>query len=163
MPDPNHPITVEPAKQRWRAKYAGHVIADSADALVLREASYPPVIYFPRADVSMEYMARTEHSTHCPYKGDASYFTLNMDGEYAENAVWTYETPIEDVGLIRERVAFYPNIVEVYAVDEAEVNPRPAHETIDQVILHTDSGSGASQREHYPPNVSAPGGPLEGT
>lgn len=162
MPDPNHPITIEPAGRRWRAKYAGHVIADSADALLLREASYPPVVYFPRADVSMEYLARTDHSTHCPYKGDASYYTLNMDGEYAENAVWTYETPIDDVGLIRERLAFYPNLVEIYAVDDQVVNPHRERSDIDEVILHTDSGSGASQRAHYPPNVSEPGGALEG-
>ena len=162
MSDPNHPITIEPARQRWRVKYEGHVIADSADAMVLREASYPPVVYFPRQDVSMEFMARTDHSTHCPYKGDASYYTLNMDGAFAENAVWTYETPIDDVSLIRERLAFYPNIVEIYAVDDAEVNPRAEHSDIDEVIQHTDSGSGASQREHYPPTVSNAGGPLEG-
>ncbi|HYD44808.1 MAG TPA: DUF427 domain-containing protein [Phenylobacterium sp.] len=162
MTDPNHPITIQPARQRWRAKYAGHVIADSADALVLREANYPPVVYFPREDVSMEYMARTDHHTHCPYKGDASYYTLNMDGELSENAVWTYEAPFEDVGLIKHRLAFYPNIVEIYAVDDAEVNPHASREEIDEVILHTDSGSGASQREHYRPNAGLPGGPLEG-
>ena len=162
MTDPNHPITIEPAGKRWRVKYAGHVIADSADALVLREATYAPVIYFPREDVSMEYMARTDHSTHCPYKGDASYYTLNMDGEFAENAVWTYETPIEDVGLIKDRLAFYPNIVEIYAVDDAEVNPHASRSRIDDAILHTDSGSGASQREHAKPTVGLPGGPLEG-
>ncbi|MCC7266617.1 MAG: DUF427 domain-containing protein [Caulobacteraceae bacterium] len=162
MTDPNHPITIEPARQRWRVRYAGHVIADSADALVLREASYPPVVYFPRQDVSMEYMARTEHRTHCPYKGDASYYSLVMDGDLAENAIWTYETPIDDMALIRGRLAFYPNLVEIYEVDDAEVNPHASRSRIDEVILHTDSGSGASQREHYKPNVSLPGGPLEG-
>ena len=146
----------------WRSSICSAVIADSADALVLREAAYAPVIYFPREDVSMEYMARTDHSTHCPYKGDASYYTLNMDGEFAENAVWTYETPIDDVGLIKDRLAFYPNIVEIYAVDDAEVNPRHGRSEIDDVILHTDSGSGASQREHAKPTVGLPGGPLEG-
>lgn len=162
MSDPDHPITIEPAAERWRVRYAGHVIADSADALVLREASYPPVIYFPREDVSMEYFARTGHSTHCPYKGDASYYTLNMDGEFAENAVWTYEAPKPQMQLIAGRLAFYPNIVEIYAVDDAEVNPRHARSEIDEVILHTDSGSGASQREHAKPTVGLPGGPLEG-
>lgn len=155
-PGPDHPITIEPAGQRWRARYEDHVIADSADAVVLREADYPPVIYFPRKDVAMEYLAPTEHSTHCPYKGDASYFSLNMDGDLAENAVWTYEQPFEAMELIRERVAFYPNIVEIYRVDDAEVNPHGQHSRIDEVVLHTDSGAGVSQRDHYPPNVSQP-------
>ena len=156
-PGPDHPITIEPARQRWRAAFGGHVIADSADALVLREADYPPVIYFPREDVGMAYLARTDHATHCPYKGDASYFSIDRDGQVAENAVWTYETPFPAMEMIRGRVAFYPNIAEIYAVDEAAVNPHPARTSVDETILHTDSGSGASQREHYPPNVSQPG------
>ena len=90
-PGPDHSITITPAPTRWRAKFAGHVIADSADALILQESTYPPVVYFPRADVSMDFMRRTDRSTHCPYKGDASYFTLLMDGKFAENAGWSYE------------------------------------------------------------------------
>ena len=93
IPGPDHPITLAPAAKRWRARFAGHVIADSANALVLQEASYPPVIYFPREDVEIGYLSRTARGTHCPYKGDASYFTLHMDGQFAENSVWTYETP----------------------------------------------------------------------
>src|SRR3954471_7443373 len=92
-PGPDHPITIEPAAGRWRAKFAGHVIADTAHALILREAGYPPRVYFPRGDVSMDYMSRTEAKTHCPYKGDAAYYTVLMDGQFAENAVWTYEAP----------------------------------------------------------------------
>jgi len=158
IPGPDHPITITPAATRWRAKFQGHVIADSADALVLQESTYPQVIYFPRKDVSMEYMARTNHATHCPYKGDASYYTLHMDGEIAENAVWTYETPFPAMAQIEERVAFYPNIVEIYAVDDAVVNPRHVDVDVDQAVLHTDSGSGRSQREHWAPNVTGPEG-----
>jgi len=157
IPGPDHPITVTPAPQRWRAKFQGHVIADSADALVLKEASYPPVIYFPRADVSMDYLARTTHSTHCPYKGDASYYTLLMDGHFAENAVWTYETPFPAMSLIEGRLAFYPNHVEVYAVDDAAVNPRHLDADVDAVVQHTDAGDGTTQREHWPANVNTPG------
>jgi uncharacterized protein (DUF427 family) len=168
IPGPDHPITITPAVTRWRAKFAGHVIADSAEALVLQEASYPPVVYFPRADVSMEYMSRTDRSTHCPYKGDAAYYTLLMDGHLAENAVWTYELPYPAMDEIGERLAFYTDKVEVYAVDEAAVNPHPKPKpadddedfaiTVDDVVQHTDSGSGAAQREHWQPNVSEPEG-----
>ena len=92
-PGPDHPITITPAGQRWRVQFQGHVIADSGDALILKEADYPPVVYFPREDVSMEYLTRTKHATHCPYKGEASYYTLMMDGRFVENGVWTYESP----------------------------------------------------------------------
>jgi uncharacterized protein (DUF427 family) len=157
IPGPDHPITITPAARRWRAKFQGHVIADSADALVLQEASYPPVVYFPRDHVSMEYLRRTERSTHCPYKGDASYYTLAMDGHFGENAVWTYESPFPAMAAIAGRLAFYPNQVEVYWVDDAAVNPRHVDVNVDQAVMHTDGGSGRSQREPWPPNVSEPG------
>ena len=157
IPGPDHPITVTPAAKRWRARFQGHVIADSANALVLKEATYPQVIYFPREDVSMEYMSRTAHSTHCPYKGDASYYTLLMDGHFAENAVWTYETPYPAMTAIAGRVAFYPNQVELYEVDDAAVNPHHVDANVDQAVQHTDSGGGAPQREHWPANVNTPG------
>jgi uncharacterized protein (DUF427 family) len=167
LPGPDHPITLTPAPQRWRAKYAGHVIADSDAAIVLQEADYPAVVYFPKADVSMEYMSRTPRSTHCPYKGDASYFTVSMDGHFAENAVWSYELPYPAMEPIAERLAFYTDKIEVYAVTEAEL---AAHHregqaagadedfaiTVDDVVQHTDSGSGNSQKQHWPANVSTP-------
>jgi uncharacterized protein (DUF427 family) len=163
IPGPDHPITVEPAKRRWRALYAGHVIADSNDAIVLREADYPAVVYFPREDVAMEYMARTDKRSHCPYKGDAAYYTLNMDGHFAENAVWTYEEPFEAMSPIAGRLAFYPDKVEVYEVDDAAVNPRHVSEvqegheaSVDEIVQHTDTGDGHSQREHWKPNVETP-------
>jgi uncharacterized protein (DUF427 family) len=170
-PGPDHPITIEPAAKRWRAKVAGHVIADTAHALILREASYPPRVYFPRADVSMDYMSRTEATTHCPYKGDAAYYTVLMDGQFAENAVWTYETPYPAMTEIEGRLSFYPDMIEVYEVDEAAVNPQPETPskrlvegdedfaiTVDDVVQHTDSGSGASQKAHWAANVSEPDG-----
>jgi uncharacterized protein (DUF427 family) len=148
-PGPDHPISIEPAAKRWRARYAGHVIADSTDALVLREADYPARIYFPREDVAMEYMSRTGRSTHCPYKGDAAYYTLLMDGQFADNAVWTYEAPFPAMEAIAGRLSFYPDKVEVYDVaDEAAVNPG-----VDAVVQHTDAGDGTSQRPHWTPNV----------
>jgi uncharacterized protein (DUF427 family) len=170
-PGPDHPISIEPAAGRWRARFAGHVIADTADALILKEANYPPRVYFPRADVSMDYMSRTEARTHCPYKGDAAYYTVLMDGRFAENAVWTYEDPFPAMDAIAGRLAFYPEMIEIYEVDEAAANP-PARSgadrtvegeedfavTVDEVVRHTDSGSGAPQKERWPANVSEPEG-----
>lgn len=157
-PGPDHPITLTPAARRWRAMYSGHVIADTDDALILQEANYPPVVYFPRDDVAMEYMARTDRSTHCPYKGDAAYYTLLMNGHIAENAVWTYEHPYPAMALIEDRLAFYPDKVEVYDVDDAAVNPHPQTEVerdggVDAIVQHTDAGDGAAQRERWQPRV----------
>jgi hypothetical protein len=114
----------------------------------------------------MEYMSRTPRSTQCPYKGDASYYTINMDGQIAENAIWSYELPYPAMETIAERVAFYTDKIEVYAVDDAAVNPHPRDRqpsddedfaiTVDDVVLHTDSGSGHSQRDHWAANVSTP-------
>ena len=104
----------------------------------------------------MEYMSRTDRSTHCPYKGDASYYTILMDGQFAENAVWTYEQPFEGMDPIAERVAFYTDRVEVYEVDDAAVNPRHHAEDVDEVVQHTDAGDGRSQREHWAANVDTP-------
>ena len=161
-PGPDHPITLEPAKKRWRAYFNGHVIADTNDAIVLQESSYPAVVYFPREDVGMEYLTRTERTTHCPYKGDAAYYTILMDGHFAENAVWTYEDPYPSVEAIRGRLAFYPDKVEVYPVEDATVNPKGAHTDVDEVILHTDSGDGHSQKDHWPPNTDDEVRPGEG-
>ena len=76
----DHPITISPNPNRVRVSFAGHTVADSTHALTLQEASYPPVLYIPRADVDMNLLVRTDHSSHCPYKGDASYFSIKADG-----------------------------------------------------------------------------------
>ncbi|MFI4996325.1 MAG: DUF427 domain-containing protein [Hyphomicrobiales bacterium] len=108
----DHPITIAPAKGRTKVSWKGAVIVDSGAALDLKEASYPAVKYFPRADADMRLLRRTEHSTHCPYKGDASYFSIMVDGEVSENAVWSYENPLPGVAAIKEHLAFYPNRVD---------------------------------------------------
>jgi uncharacterized protein (DUF427 family) len=152
-PGPDHPITLQAAKVRLQATYSGHVIADSADVLMLTEASYPPVAYFPRADVEMAFMARTARRTHCPYKGEAAYYTLDMDGHIAENAVWSYEEPYEAMEAIRGRLAFYPNIVEIRQVPDADAEVDPG-----EVVRHTDAGDGTSQAPHWRPTVDEPRG-----
>ena len=151
VPGPDHPITIAANPRRVRAYYQGHVIADSARALNLQEATYPLVLYFSRDDVSMEFLTRTDKTSYCPYKGVASYYTLQMDGHFAENAVWTYEDPYPAMEPIRGRLAFYPQHVEIYPIEA----PSPP-DAIRDAIEHTDSGSGASQREHWKPNVTEP-------
>lgn len=154
MPDQNHPITLEREPNRVRVLFEGHEIADSGDVLVLREAGYPPVRYFPRDDVRMTFLSRTHKITHCPYKGAAAYFTIHRDGKLIENAVWSYEDPFPTVGQIGGRVAFYPQHVEF------EVGAHTAAETaaidIGAVVRHTDSGSGISQGERWPATVDVP-------
>ena len=115
-PGPDHPITISPNGRRVRVRFAGRTIADSTRALTLQEAHYPPVHYIPRADADMSALTRTAHHTHCPYKGDASYFTIAADGRTGENAVWSYEQPFPAVAEIKEYLAFYPNRVD--AIEE---------------------------------------------
>jgi uncharacterized protein (DUF427 family) len=108
----DHPITIEPTPGRVVVTLGERTIADSSNALTLREASYPPVYYIPRADVDMALMERTAHSTHCPFKGDASYYSITEGGDRSVNAVWSYEAPFEPVAAIRDHLAFYPNRVD---------------------------------------------------
>ena len=112
LPGPDHPITIEPTQKRVRVVFNGRVVADSTRALTLREASLRPVLYIPRADADMSLLARSTNASHCPYKGDAAYYSLSVDGRTAENAVWTYETPYSAVAPIKEHLAFYPDRVD---------------------------------------------------
>jgi uncharacterized protein (DUF427 family) len=106
---PDHPIVMQPAGVRVQVRAGGTVIADSRDALVMKEGDYPPVYYFPRADVSMDRLVRSNHTTYCPFKGAASYFSLR---EGAADAVWSYEAPYDEMSAIRDRLAFYPEKVD---------------------------------------------------
>ncbi len=112
IPGPDHPITIEKTPRRVKVTVAGKTIADSRDALTLREASYAPVQYVPRKDVDFSLLQRTTHTSHCPYKGDASYYSIVPGGDRSVNAVWSYETPNPAVAQIKEHVAFYPNRVD---------------------------------------------------
>jgi uncharacterized protein (DUF427 family) len=112
IPGPDHPITVEPSAGRIVVTVAGKVVADSAAALTLREADYPPVQYIPMRDVDRALLQPTDHATYCPYKGDCSYYSIPAGGERATNAVWVYKTPYDAVAQIKDHVAFYPNRVD---------------------------------------------------
>ena len=115
-PGPDHPITIEPAGRHVVVRSFGRTIADSRDALVLREGSYPAVFYLPRQDVDMGSLTRSDHSSHCPYKGDAAYYTIEVDGQRSANAVWTYEEPYDAVSSIAGHLAFYPDRVDAIEV-----------------------------------------------
>ncbi|MDB5476939.1 MAG: hypothetical protein JWP49_2450 [Phenylobacterium sp.] len=112
VPGPDHPITIEANPARVAVTVAGQVIADTREALTLREAAYPPVQYIPRRDVDMVGLVRSDHTTYCPYKGEASYFSIAAGGDRSRNAVWTYETPFEAMAQIKDYVAFYPDRVD---------------------------------------------------
>src|SRR2546422_3380034 len=102
IPGPDHPITIVRNLKRVVVAIGGTVLADSRDALILREAGYPAVQYLPRKDVDMTLLERTAHATYCPYKGDCAYFSIPSGGERAINAVWTYEAPYDALAAIRK-------------------------------------------------------------
>lgn len=116
IPGPDHPITIERDAKRIVVTVAGRVVADTRDALTLREASYPPVQYIPRKDVDGALLERTAHATYCPYKGDCSYYSIPLGGARSVNAVWSYEAPYAAVAAIKDYVAFYPDRVD--AIEE---------------------------------------------
>ena len=150
-PGVDHPISMSAAPGRMHARYQGHVIADSDNVIILTEAGYRPVCYFPREDVAMDFLARTDRDTHCPYKGHATYFTITMDGVITENTAWSYEAPYPAMAAIAGRIAFFPHDVDVYQVGGHDFDA-----STNTAILHTDSGTGASQAEHWPATTRDP-------
>ena len=116
LPGPDHPIAIAPNRARVVVRVAGRVIADTREALTLREASYPGVHYIPRKDVDMALLERTDHSTYCPYKGECAYYSVPLGGTRSANAVWTYEDPFAAVAEIKDHLAFYPDRIE--AIEE---------------------------------------------
>ncbi|MEK1930801.1 MAG: DUF427 domain-containing protein [Pararhizobium sp.] len=113
IPGPDHPITITRNPGRVVVKAGGKTLADSRDALTLRESSHPPVQYIPRADVDMALLERTDHATYCPYKGDCSYFSVPSGGERLVNAIWSYEAPYNATGAIKDHLAFYADRFEI--------------------------------------------------
>jgi uncharacterized protein (DUF427 family) len=112
IPGPDHPITIQSKGGRVKVTVAGRVVANTEEALTLREANYPAVHYIPRKDVDMSMLTRTDHSTYCPYKGDCAYYSIPIGGERSVNAVWSYEARFAAVEAIRDHVAFYPDRVD---------------------------------------------------
>jgi len=123
---PDHRITTKPAGVRVQVTFKGEVIADTTDAIQMHEAmkgsTVAPVVYYiPRKDVKMERLSRTAHQTYCPFKGHASYYSL-QDGP--ENAVWTYEKPYDEMSVIKDRLAFYPDKVDSIKEESLVTTPQ---------------------------------------
>lgn len=116
QPGADHPIAIAPHPQRVVVTVAGRRVADTRQALALREASYPLVLYIPRQDVDMSQLQRSPHRTYCPYKGDCSYYSIPLGGDRAANAAWSYEAPYPAVAVIKDHLAFYPDRVD--AIEE---------------------------------------------
>ncbi|KTD31411.1 MULTISPECIES: DUF427 domain-containing protein [Legionella] len=117
-PGADHPITIEKNPNRIMVIVGGKVVADTYNALTLREADYPPVHYIPRQNVNMALLQRQAQKTYCPYKGNCSYYTISANGQKRETAAWSYETPYTAVEPIKEYIAFYPDRVD--AVSETQ-------------------------------------------
>ena len=113
IPDAAHPITIRPTDSRVSVRIAGAVVAETDRALSLAEASYPVVQYIPLADVDQSLLERTATQTYCPYKGDASYYTVKTPGGTETDVIWTYEHPYPSVAEIAGHVAFYANRAEI--------------------------------------------------
>ena len=111
----DHPISIQRNPARIVVSVADRMIAETRNALTLREADYPPVQYIPREDVDLTQLERTNHATYCPYKGDCNYYSLPTGGEKSINAVWSYEDPYPAVAQIKGHVAFYPDRVDEIA------------------------------------------------
>jgi uncharacterized protein (DUF427 family) len=118
LPSPAHPITIEPNTSRIIVKVGGRVVADTRSALTLQEASYPAVHYIPLTDMDPSLVERTSHTSYCPFKGEANYYSIPVGGETSVNAIWTYEAPHDAVAEIKDHIAFYPD-----RVDSIEVIP----------------------------------------
>lgn len=119
LPSADHPITVEPNRSRIVVTVGGKVVADTRSALTLQEASYPAVNYIPLKDVDRSLLERTEHTSYCPFKGEANYYSVPVGGETSVNAIWTYEAPHDAVAEIKDHIAFYPNRVDSITVTPA--------------------------------------------
>lgn len=113
IPGPDHPITITPNPGRVIVRLGDVMVADTRSALTLREASYPAVQYIPRTDVDMALLQSTDHGSYCPYKGEASYFSVPSGGERLGNAIWSYEAPYAAVAAIKGHLAFYPDRFEI--------------------------------------------------
>jgi uncharacterized protein (DUF427 family) len=113
---PERRMDYQPAGRRVRVVFNGEIVADSANAIALQEEDYPVAYYLPQSDVQMDLAKRTDRSSHCPFKGDASYWSLRVLGKSAENAVWSYENPFDEAEVIKGYVAFYGSKVDAIEV-----------------------------------------------
>jgi uncharacterized protein (DUF427 family) len=116
IPGADHPISITPTRGRVTVVVGGKCIADTREALTVKEAHYPAVQYIPRNDVDQTQLQRTLHQTYCPYKGDCAYYSIPSGGQRSVDAVWSYEAPYASVSAIREYFAFYPDRVDALEI-----------------------------------------------
>jgi uncharacterized protein (DUF427 family) len=109
---PEHRVDLIPDKTHVRVTFGGEVIADSTSALRVEETGHGPVYYIPAKDMALGRMKKTEHTTYCPFKGTASYWTIEAGGKTSENAIWGYETPYDETAPLADHYAFYGNRVD---------------------------------------------------
>ena len=133
--NPGHCITVEPYDGVVTVSLGSTIIASTKRAMELREADYPPVFYIPFQDIYFEHLERTERRTHCPFKGDASYWLAHANGEAVDPAMWAYEMPFDEMGAIRNHGAFYENGLRIEAGGS-----RAGHDENAQDQTHTPLG-----------------------
>ena len=135
LKNPDHHIWLEASPRRVRVQFGGEWIADSTDMVLMYEANHLPVYYFPVKDVRLDLLHPTDHTSHCPYKGDASYWTVQAGGQSSENAVWAYEAPFDEMTAInlQDYCAFYWGRVDRWFEEDEEVfvHPRDPHKRID--------------------------------
>lgn len=110
---PDYKVELHPNPRTVRARFNGKVVAESGKTLLVRETKHDPVVYFPREDVRFDLLERTDHETFCPFKGEASYWSLRVEDQGETNVVWSYEEPFDEVSGLRYYVAFYPDHVEL--------------------------------------------------
>jgi uncharacterized protein (DUF427 family) len=116
---PDHKVEEQRLKERMRVEVAGRTIAESADAIRVKEDEHPDRYYFPRSDIDMSLMQRTNKTSECPFKGHANYYSLAIADKHFENVAWTYEDPYEEHAALRDRLAFYDD-----KVREIDIKPR---------------------------------------
>jgi uncharacterized protein (DUF427 family)/class 3 adenylate cyclase len=118
---PDYQVSIKPSGKRIRAMFNGQVIADSSNVLVLNETRHAPTYYFPKSNIDMSALIPSEHHTHCPFKGNASYWSIQVESEFAENVVWAYEQPYKDAQQIEGHVSFYWDKMEAWYEDDVQV------------------------------------------
>ena len=119
---PGYEVALVPVQGKVRVMFGGEAIVDTANAFVLLETRHAPVYYFAKSDVAAEVLSPTEHSSHCPFKGDAIYWSLKVGDQVAENAMWGYPNPVPEVPELGKLVAFYQDQVDSWWLDDVEID-----------------------------------------